>query len=130
MGIRIPVAVATVLLMLGGGMARAAEPAPGEITRAPSAKRMVMERQALLVNAFARYLEERLGFDLLSPVGRHVALELAPAAPGPAGVSHDLVALRHDFGTADGGTPALASRMSAALSARSDRLKLTFRLRW
>jgi hypothetical protein len=132
MRMRIPVLsaslLATALVLLGGGLARAAERQPGEITRAPSAKRMVLERQALLVNAFARYLEQRLGIGLLSPVGEKVALELAPV--GTDGTAAGLVAVRHNFGADDGGASLLPGRMSAALSARSDSVKLTFRLRW
>lgn len=132
MGTRIILAVVTAILLMGHGLARASEPVPGEITRAPSAKRMVMERQALLVNAFARYLEQRLGFDLLSPVGRTIALELAPVDAG-AGLTEpraDLFALRRSFGQGDGASPLVPGRMSAALSARADSVKLTFRLRW
>jgi len=125
---RVPLVLATLLVFAGIGVARAAEPEPGTISRAPSAKRMVLERQALLVNAFARYLEQQLGFNLLSPVGRTVALELAPVDTD--GASAGVVSLRHRFGATEGGNALVPTRMSAALSARADSVKLTFRLRW
>lgn len=116
---------------MGSGAAAAASPSLGEapVPRTPSAKRMVLDRQMMLVSAFARYVEQQLGMKATTPLGRSVTLELAPR-PDAFGAAPDLVALHRPLMAADGPGPAWAARLSTVVSATPDRLKLTFRLRW
>lgn len=117
-------------LLLGSGAAWA-DPGLGQppVPRTPSAKRMVLDRQMMLVSAFARYLEQQLGMKATTPIGRGVTLELAPRPDGFGGAP-DLVALRRPLMAAEGVGPAGSTHLSTVVSATADRLKLTFRLRW
>jgi hypothetical protein len=118
-------------MLLGSGVASAADPSMGEppVPRTPSAKRMVLDRQMMLVSAFARYLEQQMGWKASTPLGRSVTLELAPG-PDAFGGAPDLVALQRPLWAVDGPGPAHSAHLSSAVSATVDRIKLTLRLRW
>jgi len=117
-------------LLLGSGAAWAADPSVGEapVPHAPSAKRMVIDRNMALVSAFARYLEQQMGFKATTPLGHSVTLELAPRM-NPQGPP-ELVALSRPLMAADGPGPAIQTRLSTVVSATPERVRLTLRLRW
>jgi|GEM_PF-2465889 hypothetical protein len=133
---RVRFTIATVLVLLGCGLLSGGDPAraagsavpDAPVPGTPSAKRMVLDRQVMLVAAFARYIEQQIGVELSTPIGHGITLELGPRA-ALAGAGGDVLALQHGLGAAPAGGPGPA-RMSAALSGCANRLKLTFRLRW
>jgi hypothetical protein len=97
---------------------------------APAPKRIRIERQIGLIATVVRYVESHLGVEVTSaPVGR----------PGPLGSPLELDGAAHpigpsmagvlNFGDPHGAMPAL-SRMSAAISAGQDHMRLTLRMRW
>lgn len=97
---------------------------------APAPKGIHVERQIALLASVVRYVEDHLGVEIV-PAGVErpgtlgAPLEVGggafPAGPSMAGVLN--------FGDPNGALPAL-SRMSAAVSAGQDRLRLTLRMRW
>jgi len=96
----------------------------------PAPKRIQIERQVTLLATVVRYVEDHLGVEVLPAPADRTGISGAPLEWGgatvPAGPSMAGVL---NFGGPDGSMPAL-SRMSAALSAGQDRLRLTLRMRW
>jgi len=128
---RLPIICITLLALLGGGIAHAADRGLSEPTapNTPSAKRMVRDRQMMMLSAFAHYMEQQLGLHLTTPLGRAVTLELAPR-PDAFSPSADLVSLRRDLAAVDGPQGTFSNPLSAVLSATPDRVRLTLRMRW
>jgi hypothetical protein len=101
---------------------------------APAPKRIRIERQVGLIATVVRYVESHLGVEVTSaPVGRPgplgSPLELDGALDGAALPIGPSMAGVLNFGDPHGAMPAL-SRMSAAISAGQNHMRLTLRMRW